>query len=452
MDNPCDETDGSTPDRMRHVSPKLVLVLATAAHVLSATPASAGMTRVDWSSFDKMLWDDCDTIDVKIEPNVLPSSIVQLVLSSDPQITWFKGITFYDAYGGQHMIGIQDTTKQASVSIAAGLIPGGHLGFEKAKLAGYHTGVYELDDLSRIAGGSRVTFNWIQDQCPNFSAGFNSTTVPTWLLPNETRTFQITVQNWGDAWRADSRLELVASTRYFDWQVKPVPVTATVPRFGSYTFDVTVTAPAQLTAYALELYIHQRGGVFATGDWQSAVQISRRQPLPPPPPTPPALIVVPNVVHLSAADAAKAVIDSGLNYQPIDLDPLNPNKTVAYQYPLAGDQLGAKTAIYVAYAYGSPDGFSNIDIYNCEPGTVVVYSFDGDRWNKAGDVASQIGDNGQCPTKGKPFEESLEDSAINYYVVVDPTKCSDPGDTACRIYEWMGWGDKSGPTFSGIAP
>ena len=107
---------------------------------------------------------DGDIIQATIEYNAVDSSIVEFVLESAPQITWWKGIRVPDGEGNDWMIETQDSRKVDSVSLWADQVHNGQaLIFHKAKFSGSHRIVYHIGDLDRLPPGSRATFRWLVD-------------------------------------------------------------------------------------------------------------------------------------------------------------------------------------------------------------------------------------------------------------------------------------------------
>ena len=426
----------------------LALVLAWLS--FSSTPARAGTTNIDWPDFDGVLAADCDIIDVKIEPNAVSQAAVEFVLKTGPAIGWYKGIQISDNNGNLRLLASKGPSSTDVTSLPAGWVMGGFLRFEKARILGVHTGVYDLTDLKPLTKGSRVTFTWVQDECRGISVGYYPTksTIPTWLVPGETRRVTVAVVNYSQAWLVDRRYE------FFDkgpghFGVTPLPLANTVHFMADYSFDITITAPKTPGLYTLDLGLHQRGGYAATVKRQQ-IAVQDTEPKPPVPPPPPKLIRVPDVLGMSAADAGTAIIDAGLKIIAVDANPLDPQKTVIAQSPLPGEMIQEKGAVWLLYELDTAAavGFADISITNCSRNAYIVYKFDGDVWKEQGPLASQLGDASVCPKQGsKPFEDSLDDGEPNRYVVVDPMLCKDPSNVRCRVYEWAGWGDSNGPTF-----
>jgi len=130
--------------------------------------------RVDWPSLNSPTADG-DMIDVLIEPDTVPPNTVEFVLESASFITWWKGLAVPDGLGSSWEIWTQDNRKSDRISLWADQVRNGQsLEFRKAKALGIHTGMYLLGGLERLAGGSRVTFRWLQDAQPDYQGGLTS--------------------------------------------------------------------------------------------------------------------------------------------------------------------------------------------------------------------------------------------------------------------------------------
>jgi hypothetical protein len=419
-----------------------------------STSTRAGTTTIDWVAFDGVLAADCDIIDVKLEHGAVSPAAVEFVLKTGPSIGWYKGIQIVDNTGHAQLLASTGASSTDVTSLPAGSVIGGFLRFEKARILGVHTGVYDLADLRPLTKGTRVTFTWIQDECRGISVGLYPTksTFPTWLRPGESRRVTVAVVNFSQAWLTDRRYEFFDTTGI--WNMKPVPVTHQVTFGIDYTFEIMITAPMVEGTYALDLGLHQRGGYVAPLKSKQIVVQAIEPPAPKPTPTPtPKLIPVPDVIAMSAADAGTAMVNAGLRIIAVDAHPLDPKKTVIAQSPLPGALVQEKSTVWILYELDSAPavGFADVKFTNCGTHTLEVFKFDGDGWKKEGPLASQQGDAGLCPKQGsKPFVGALEDGEASWYVVVDPTVCTDPSNVRCRVYEWAGWGDEKGPTFSQV--
>jgi hypothetical protein len=109
---------------------------------------------------------DGDFIDLTIIPpnsSGLPGNLIEVVLQSGPEITWWKAINIHSS-GSDTEIWNQDDTKSASVQLNADQFRNARwIEFKKAKTLGIHTGMYDLKQLDHIQPGSRVIFNWVKD-------------------------------------------------------------------------------------------------------------------------------------------------------------------------------------------------------------------------------------------------------------------------------------------------
>ena len=135
--------------------------------------------RIDWNSFVSRIGDEVsnpmthlggapsaeDEIFLEEEPGAVDPNVVEIVLATAASITWWKGIRIWVRDGGE---GGVDTVNAyhgpAFLRVAVGLLAGGRLELQKAKVLGVHTGMYELS-LDAIAdrGGTRFSFTWIRD-------------------------------------------------------------------------------------------------------------------------------------------------------------------------------------------------------------------------------------------------------------------------------------------------
>ncbi len=451
--------------RARHLGVALVIAWISLG---GAAPAHAN-GKITWTSFAGQLPLDCDMVDLTIEPNIHPSSVIELVLAANPRTTLWKGLLVPNGFGYTYWLETAGATKQASVTLPAGFLQQGQsLSFMKAGVFGLHTGVYDLGDLGRIPGGARVTFRWIQDQCPLVSAGWipDESTMPTWLMPGEQRTVTLMVVNVGSTWYPDGRYE-IANIGAVDWKIEPMQITTTVDAVGQvdwltgiktsqklpYTFELT--APTTPGWYTLDLTVLQRGGPVGSA-YRKQIAVQASAPKPPAPPPPPKLIAVPNLVHLRMADAADVIAKAGLTLFPdVVFAGVDPNRLVAYQWPMPGTLLEARRPVRLGYALPSQTavGFASIRFVDCALGPLSVYRWDGDRWEQRASLGPSFGDNGICPTPNAfTLDEKLDDAAFNYWIVVDPARCGDPENAACRSYEWLGWGDAQGEVFEKVLP
>ncbi len=432
---------------------RLLSLAALFALVAPATAHASG--PITWRDFDKPLPVDCDIIDATIEQNVLPTSVFEIRLDAAPEAFYYKGVQFWDRWGYAHLVATEGAKRTDTMQFSSSWIGGGSIHFEKAQTFGIHTGVYDLNDVTPIKPGSRVTFHWAQDTCPDIQARLESSTpgLPGWMKPGEVRTFKVTMKNTGVAWRPDNRMQLEVSGYNVDWQQPPIPITTRVNYGQTATFDITLTAPnITNSGRYLDIYVRQRDSSATSGYFHTFVEISPTPPKPPPPPPPPTMVTVPNVVGLSAADTAKAIYGANLKLTSVnDPNPLDPKKHTVYQSPMAGTRVVEKEYVQVHYELDSAtSGWKSLNLYNCGNGTLVVYRHNGDRWEKRGELPAQWRDN-VCPVGGPGFTDTTIDKAVNFYVAVDPTSCSDPSLVNCHVYQWQGLGDAGGYDFYAMA-
>lgn len=87
---------------------------------------------------------------------------IQIVLQTPPNITWWKEIKAFDAWGNQ--ISWVDTYNgvHGPVTMTIDTRTAVALVFSKAATLGIHTGIYDLRDLSAEAG-KRLVFTWDRD-------------------------------------------------------------------------------------------------------------------------------------------------------------------------------------------------------------------------------------------------------------------------------------------------
>jgi hypothetical protein len=285
--------------------------------------------------------------------------------------------------------------------------------------------------------------------------------VPDWLMPGEARELTMTVvNNGGSTWHADERYEL-GNTGNVDWGFPAMPVTDTLaPNTNPFVhksdvrvFTFVITALPTAGYYELDVDIRQRGGGGSGRVLHKIIAVQPVEPRPPamPPPPPVKLVTVPDVLYLSAADAGKLIINAGLRQSaPFDPSPADPRKTVVYQSPFAGTQVLESFTVIIGYVLDqtTPPGYAGVTFTNCRPGALELYLLTLDGWQSRGTISSQRGDDGMCPKPGSaPLSDKLYDGKANYYVVVDPSLCSDPKDPYCRTFEWAAWGEAAGEVF-----
>jgi hypothetical protein len=129
--------------------------------------------RRTWDDFDEPLLHAAeghpsgeDGIVQDREPNAVDPNFVEFGLSTEPHVTWWKGIRAYTRDG--HDIGqiaMQDDDHGPRwMRVHVSHLAGGRLEIEKAKAFGVHTGMYELlFDAMPLGGGTRYTFHWHRD-------------------------------------------------------------------------------------------------------------------------------------------------------------------------------------------------------------------------------------------------------------------------------------------------
>lgn len=105
-----------------------------------------------------------DLIGLQIGTADAPGTL-DIVLDSDPAVTWWKGIELHDAADRViHQIETQDSNDGPhTMTATAAELRGARLLIMKAKLFGVHTGMYELHNLdSQI--GRKLHFSWLNDR------------------------------------------------------------------------------------------------------------------------------------------------------------------------------------------------------------------------------------------------------------------------------------------------
>ncbi|MBZ5538118.1 MAG: hypothetical protein LAO31_19370 [Acidobacteriia bacterium] len=137
-------------------------------------------TKITWDSFQGVLPDDCDVINVKFEPNAVHEVSVELVLQSDMD-AW-KQMTFsIDTGGGNigfepRVVYTEGTKRSATMYMDPETIANStaKILFSKVKSGLVQTDVYLLDRLAdKIKPGMRVTFHWRKDSCAYNASGTN---------------------------------------------------------------------------------------------------------------------------------------------------------------------------------------------------------------------------------------------------------------------------------------
>jgi hypothetical protein len=83
--------------------------------------------NITWESFEGRLADDCDLININIEPNAVDSSTVEFVIESGDDVTWWKGLLVPDCLGSSWEIWTKDQKKSDRVSLWAEQVHNGQL-------------------------------------------------------------------------------------------------------------------------------------------------------------------------------------------------------------------------------------------------------------------------------------------------------------------------------------
>jgi len=115
---------------------------------------------ITWNDFPGPL-PDGDTIDMSLT-NGLGSTQFQVILTTSPEVTWYKEIKAFDAeQNAVGWISTQDswhgpTAMTLSTETTVSLV------FTKAKGFGIHTGEYDVANIPFLAG-KVASFNWTAD-------------------------------------------------------------------------------------------------------------------------------------------------------------------------------------------------------------------------------------------------------------------------------------------------
>lgn len=415
-----------------------------------SSPAHAGTTTISWNDFGTVLPADCDMINAKVENNVNSSAIVEFVLDTGANIGWYKGLQIVDNTNQQYLVASTGASSHTSTFLPTPFVSGGFIRFEKARILGVHTGVYDLIDLTMLRGGDRVTFSWIQDACQAhwFSLDTKqSTAVPTWMTPGSTARLTYVVNTNSTELSPEFHWQLFERSGYA-FTVPWIPVTTYVPAQSQVSFDITLTAPMTEGLYELDLGLGQKNGL-ANPLGIVPIQVRYQEPKPPPPPPPPAMVTVPDVVGQPATQGASAL--SRFNTIILDFDRVNPNslakKSIIAQTPIGGSKAREHSNVWIRVELDNAPtfGYSHLELTNCKPNVVALYKHNGDDWTLIEKIMPSIGDGNVCPKPGsKPFVEKLDHGAVNLYVVVDAAKCTDASDPNCRIWEFGALGDSNG--------
>jgi hypothetical protein len=100
------------------------------------------------------------------EEGGLPGDRVEIVLTSGPNVRWWKGIEVWDA-ARDTIIGSLSTQDDdhgpKSMVFRVDQLRDAYLVFLKAKFLGIHTAMYELQERLGTQGGKRLSFLWDRD-------------------------------------------------------------------------------------------------------------------------------------------------------------------------------------------------------------------------------------------------------------------------------------------------
>jgi hypothetical protein len=259
------------------------------------------MADLTWESFDQFL-PDGDIINVTIEEGVVSKDIVEFCLEAASHVDWWKEIRVPDGLGASFPIYTQDSRTSDSVALWADQVKNGQkLHFSKAKFLGWHTGVYDLGGLDRLNPGSRVTFQWAQDEDFYWDADLKRREISLThydpsagifrAYPGEqfTATYEfINVPDKDYSW-SNARRIMLRSERPSDnttWGLSRVPLPKEVEPYHSATFTFASRAPEQPGTYLFSWRMYQAGGhgPFGSMNWATIVVPSPPQQPPPPPP------------------------------------------------------------------------------------------------------------------------------------------------------------------------
>lgn len=123
----------------------------------------------DWATIPSGMFqteDSADRLEYQIQQNAVSADIVEFSLQSSVRGMWRKVLVLRDGLGSQWDIAIDPSqgTSSASNSLWAAQVRNNQaLSLWKAKTFGIMTWVLDIQNLSPIAPGSRVTFTWLKD-------------------------------------------------------------------------------------------------------------------------------------------------------------------------------------------------------------------------------------------------------------------------------------------------
>jgi hypothetical protein len=439
---------------LRSRLPRVVAFAFAVLFLLHARPARA-VEKIDWPSFDDVLPDsgwpqnNCDIVHVDIQHGAVDPGQIELALDVGTSVVWWKGVGIGLDNGKYYEISTAQDRHDSISLDAYDVMTARYILLGKAKFLGLHTGMYELNDMSALQGGDRVSFQWAQDGCQWVDAWTSS--LPDWLPPKTTQTISIIIKNYGETWRPDEFLEVHVNGLATEYQW----VTTTVPRLSIYVVNVTFTTPVMTGDYELSVKLFQ-GSKYSwwIGPPYHRVHVSPNPPSPPPTPAPPPPPVrVPNLVGMSLEDAEKQLADLGLADFVHDRDSSIPaDQAIVWgQSPMGGSSVADGTTVHL---YMMQPGFASLVVVNCSLArhTVHIWEYVNDRWFERGAAAPMWDDSGTlCPGGAQSlFEYALTDGAIQYFAIVDPQICSqgnDPTYTACHVGEATTFGSGKGLPF-----
>jgi hypothetical protein len=415
---------------------------------LLATRAAHATTTISLTTMNAtLLPDDCDMINVTITPSGSIPNTRLIYLHSMPEVNAWKAIDVPQVNLPPNQPYTQDQHRFSSSYMPAQYST---LTFEKAKFLGAHTAVYTLD-VSSVPLGSLIEFDWIQDTCPNFQgvADGGKSHVPPSVAPGQTFTATVAFFNGnGEPWLTDHRIQVTDHVGV--WSVAPIGLPSDVFLWDDATFTFTARAPMTPGLTHFTFVLAEEGGpAIATFDKVIAVGTVQQ-----PPPPPVQMTTVPDVVGMTLQNAFTALQNAKLKEGLlIDWDPnWTGTKIVVSQGVAPTRSVPVNTGISLLLSdAGAPEGWSEIEVFNCRRVTVQLWKAVGDRFMFIQDVPSSFTDNGMCEAHIAPVTDQLTAKAPNWYLIVDPTQpgCTspDPANPDCDVFEWIGLGDPNGAPF-----
>jgi hypothetical protein len=413
--------------------------------LLGSRPAHAEL--IDWKAFEARL-SDCDVVHATIERNKVTPTQIEVVIESS-LVSW-KAVGVHASNGSYYEVntgrGQRDSMQLAAYTVTSAKF----LQLGKQKYGVQRIGVYEVEDLRHLQGGDRVTFKWVQDYCPDLRGYINPGALPSWMPPGKTQKVYLTAAPNYDIWNPDQLLAI-----HFDaaFSVAARVIDRLVTYKDKLHWSTEITAPTMPGTYYLSIWINQRGGDSGHLITKKIV-VSNTQPKPPviieeDPPPPPVYVKVPNLVGQSLENGLKALANLGLDSFVYDRDASVPDskQIITGQSPMGGSSVREGTRVAVTVM---PPGYSVLPIINCDRNrtTHQLYEYSNDQWHYRGAIPSLFGDGDACPAIGaKWFEHALTDGQWGFFAVVDPMRCSDPANPACRSWEALLLGNSKGPQF-----